>query len=119
MMIVFIEYASGLINPMSYICFLIFFLINTTNLGAITSFKLKYNICCYPVAQIGDQMDRGCEETCECNPGGTFECSPRCKVPFIRRGKPLDDPLCFESPVDECCSIIACATENSGNNSNL
>lgn len=55
-------------------------------------------------------MDRGCEETCECMSGGVFECSPRCKHPYIRRGRRLNDPLCFESPVDECCSIVACAT---------
>ncbi|XP_063831692.1 putative epidermal cell surface receptor [Ostrinia nubilalis] len=62
--------------------------------------------------KIGERIDRGCEETCECSPGGTFECSPRCKHPYIRRGRRLNDPLCFESPVDECCSIIACATGN-------
>ncbi|CAB3246236.1 unnamed protein product [Arctia plantaginis] len=60
--------------------------------------------------KIGDRMDRGCEETCECMSGGVFECSPRCKHPYIRRGRRLSDPLCFESPVDECCSIVACAT---------
>lgn len=64
--------------------------------------------------QIGERIDRGCEETCECSPGGIFECSPRCKHPYIRRGRRLNDPLCFESPVDECCSIIACATGNGG-----
>ncbi|XP_039757749.1 putative epidermal cell surface receptor isoform X2 [Pararge aegeria] len=62
--------------------------------------------------KIGERVDRGCEETCECSSGGIFECSPRCKQPFIRRGRRLNDPLCFESPVDECCSIIACATGN-------
>ncbi|XP_052744098.1 putative epidermal cell surface receptor isoform X3 [Bicyclus anynana] len=62
--------------------------------------------------KVGERIDRGCEETCECSPGGVFECSPRCKQPFIRRGRRLNDPLCFESPVDECCSIIACATGN-------
>lgn len=59
-------------------------------------------------------MDRGCEETCECLTGGIFDCSPRCKHPYIRRGRRLNDPLCFESPVDDCCSIIACATNNAG-----
>ncbi|PZC76691.1 hypothetical protein B5X24_HaOG204322 [Helicoverpa armigera] len=63
--------------------------------------------------KIGERMDRGCEETCECIAGGIFDCSPRCKHPYIRRGRRLNDPLCFESPVDECCSIIACATDNS------
>ncbi|XP_049877919.1 putative epidermal cell surface receptor isoform X2 [Pectinophora gossypiella] len=62
--------------------------------------------------KIGDRIDRGCEETCECSPGGTFDCTPRCKHPYIRRGRRLSDPLCFESPVDECCSIVACATGN-------
>ncbi|XP_038207029.1 putative epidermal cell surface receptor isoform X2 [Zerene cesonia] len=62
--------------------------------------------------KLGEKMDRGCEETCECSPGGVFECSPRCKHPYIRRGRRLSDPLCFESPVDECCSIMACATNN-------
>ncbi|XP_047033477.1 putative epidermal cell surface receptor isoform X1 [Helicoverpa zea] len=66
--------------------------------------------------KIGERMDRGCEETCECIAGGIFDCSPRCKHPYIRRGRRLNDPLCFESPVDECCSIIACAT-GSGDNS--
>ncbi|XP_063539026.1 putative epidermal cell surface receptor [Cydia strobilella] len=60
----------------------------------------------------GDHVDRSCEETCECMPSGKFNCSPRCKHPYIRRGRTLNDPLCFESPVDECCSIIACATGN-------
>ncbi|KAM3962555.1 LOW QUALITY PROTEIN: stranded at second [Aphomia sociella] len=62
--------------------------------------------------KIGERLDRGCEETCECSSGGVFECSPRCKHPYIRRGRRLSDPLCFESPVDDCCSIIACATGN-------
>ncbi|KAJ0173765.1 hypothetical protein K1T71_010914 [Dendrolimus kikuchii] len=62
--------------------------------------------------KIGEHIDRGCEETCECAPGGAFECSPRCKHPYVRRGRRLNDPLCFESPVDDCCSIIACATGN-------
>nr|XP_037876204.1 putative epidermal cell surface receptor isoform X1 [Bombyx mori] len=62
--------------------------------------------------KIGDHMDRGCEESCECTPGGVFECSPRCKHPYIRSGRRLNDPLCFESPVDSCCSIIACSTGN-------
>ncbi|XP_041968891.1 putative epidermal cell surface receptor isoform X2 [Aricia agestis] len=62
--------------------------------------------------KIGDKIDRGCDETCECTPGGQLECAPRCQSPFIRRGRRLNDPLCFESPVDECCSIIACATGN-------
>ncbi|XP_075983326.1 stranded at second transmembrane protein isoform X3 [Anticarsia gemmatalis] len=62
------------------------------------------------IYKVGDRMDRGCEETCECTSGGTFDCTPRCKHPYIRRGRRLNDPLCFESPVDECCSIIACAT---------
>uniref|UniRef100_A0A2A4JUK9 Fibronectin type-III domain-containing protein n=1 Tax=Heliothis virescens TaxID=7102 RepID=A0A2A4JUK9_HELVI len=65
--------------------------------------------------KIGERMDRGCEETCECMAGGVFDCSPRCKHPYIRRGRRLNDPLCFESPVDECCSIIACATGNGDN----
>ncbi|XP_072930101.1 putative epidermal cell surface receptor isoform X4 [Epargyreus clarus] len=65
--------------------------------------------------KIGEHIDRGCEETCECSPGGSFDCSPRCKHPYIRRGRRLNDPLCFESPVDECCSIIACATGNGDN----
>ncbi|KAH9630788.1 hypothetical protein HF086_001016 [Spodoptera exigua] len=62
------------------------------------------------IYKIGERMDRGCEETCKCITGGIFDCSPRCKHPYIRRGRRLNDPLCFESPVDECCSIIACAT---------
>ncbi|XP_052756461.1 putative epidermal cell surface receptor isoform X3 [Galleria mellonella] len=62
--------------------------------------------------KIGERVDRGCEETCECTSGGVFECSPKCKHPYIRRGRRLNDPLCFESPVDDCCSIIACATGN-------
>lgn len=66
------------------------------------------------VYKIGDRMDRGCDETCECSSGGIFDCSPRCKHPYIRRGRRLNDPLCFESPVDECCSIIACATGTGG-----
>ncbi|CAH2045785.1 unnamed protein product, partial [Iphiclides podalirius] len=60
--------------------------------------------------KVGERIDRGCEETCECTPSGVFDCSPRCKHPYIRRGRRLNDPLCFESPVDECCSIIACST---------
>ncbi|XP_045528071.1 putative epidermal cell surface receptor isoform X1 [Pieris brassicae] len=59
--------------------------------------------------KLGEKMDRGCDESCECASGGLFECSPRCKHPYIRRGRRLNDPLCFESPVDECCSIVACA----------
>ncbi|KAG7298153.1 hypothetical protein JYU34_018932 [Plutella xylostella] len=64
------------------------------------------------VYKIGDKLDRACEESCECAPGGSFDCSPRCKHPYVRRGRRLGDPLCFESPVDDCCSIIACATGN-------
>ncbi|CAH2094377.1 unnamed protein product [Euphydryas editha] len=60
--------------------------------------------------KIGEHLDRGCEETCECTSSGTFECAPRCQHPYIRRGRRISDPLCFESPVDECCSLIACAT---------
>ncbi|KOB75087.1 putative epidermal cell surface receptor, partial [Operophtera brumata] len=60
--------------------------------------------------RIGEKLVRGCDEICECSSGGIFECSPRCKHPYIRRGRRLNDPLCFESPVDACCSIIACAT---------
>ncbi|XP_063387665.1 putative epidermal cell surface receptor [Cydia fagiglandana] len=62
--------------------------------------------------KVGHHVDRSCEETCECMPNGKFNCSPRCKHPYVRRGRTLNDPLCFESPVDECCSIIACATGN-------
>ncbi|XP_026314931.1 putative epidermal cell surface receptor isoform X3 [Hyposmocoma kahamanoa] len=62
--------------------------------------------------KIGDHIERGCDESCECTLPGIFECSPRCKHPYIRRGRRLNDPLCFESPVDECCSIVACATGN-------
>ncbi|CAG9565313.1 unnamed protein product [Danaus chrysippus] len=62
--------------------------------------------------KVGEHIDRACEETCVCTPGGHFECSPRCKHPYIRRGRRLDDPLCFESPVDICCSIVTCATGN-------
>ncbi|XP_050666015.1 putative epidermal cell surface receptor isoform X2 [Leptidea sinapis] len=62
--------------------------------------------------KMGEKMDRGCEETCECMPGGIFECSPRCKHPYILRGRRIIDPLCFESPVDECCSIMACSTSS-------
>lgn len=40
----------------------------------------------------------------------------RCKHLYIRRGGRLSDPLCFESPVNECNSIIACATGNGGKN---
>ncbi|CAK1583427.1 unnamed protein product [Parnassius mnemosyne] len=60
--------------------------------------------------KVGEHIDRGCEETCECTATGVFDCSPRCKHPYIRRGRRLNDPLCFESPVDECCSLIACAS---------
>ncbi|XP_013171001.1 PREDICTED: putative epidermal cell surface receptor isoform X2 [Papilio xuthus] len=62
------------------------------------------------IYKVGDRIDRGCDETCECTTSGIFECSPRCKHPYTRRGRRLNDPLCFESPVDECCSIIACST---------
>ncbi|XP_073950661.1 stranded at second transmembrane protein isoform X2 [Choristoneura fumiferana] len=62
--------------------------------------------------KIGERIDRACEETCECIAGGIFDCSPRCKHPYIRRGRRINDPLCFESPVDQCCSIIACATDS-------
>lgn len=64
--------------------------------------------------RIGETIPRGCEEICECSSLGTFECSPRCKHPYIRKGRKLNDPLCFETPVDECCSIMACATGNHG-----
>ncbi|KAJ2953164.1 hypothetical protein O0L34_g737 [Tuta absoluta] len=64
------------------------------------------------IYKIGERIDHGCEETCECQPGGNIDCSPRCKHPYIRKGRRLTDPLCFESPVDECCSIVACATGN-------
>ncbi|GBP13449.1 Putative epidermal cell surface receptor [Eumeta japonica] len=58
----------------------------------------------------GDHIKRGCEEICECV-NGKWACHPRCQHPYIRRGRKLDDPLCFESPIDECCSIIACAAD--------
>ncbi|XP_045452953.1 putative epidermal cell surface receptor [Melitaea cinxia] len=62
--------------------------------------------------KVGEHVDRGCEESCECTPSGTFECTPKCQHPYIRRGRRISDPLCFESPVDECCSLIACASGN-------
>ncbi|XP_013182860.2 putative epidermal cell surface receptor [Amyelois transitella] len=69
--------------------------------------------------KVGERVDRGCDDTCECVPGGILECFPRCKHPYIRRGRRLNDPLCFESPVDDCCSIIACATGNEGKGTKL
>ncbi|XP_068618964.1 putative epidermal cell surface receptor isoform X2 [Battus philenor] len=68
--------------------------------------------------KVGERIDRGCEESCECTSAGIFECSPRCKHPYSRRGRRLNDPLCFESPVDECCSIIACSTGTADPKSN-
>lgn len=62
--------------------------------------------------QIGEKVERGCDEKCVCVSGGRLECEPRCSGPFFRRGRISDDPHCKVKPVeDACCVILVCAAD--------
>lgn len=79
--------------------------------------KLDRNLTQYnPVllsssAQINQVMNKGCDERCTCAEGGQWLCLPRCSGIFIKRGKTITDPSCYEKPTqdDECCSVMVCA----------
>lgn len=39
-----------------------------------------------------------------------MNCTDRCATPLIRKGKKIDDPLCFAQSTDDmCCSVLVCA----------
>lgn len=57
----------------------------------------------------GQKLEIGCESVCTCR-NGTMDCEERCKTPFFRSGKKIDDPLCSAKIADDhCCSIMVCA----------
>lgn len=67
-----------------------------------------------PLPQINQVMNRGCDERCTCAEGGQWLCLPRCSGLFIKRGKAIAGPNCYEKPAkdDDCCSVMVC-TDNS------
>lgn len=59
----------------------------------------------------GEKIEDGCESVCTCM-NGKMQCQERCTVPFFRRGKKIEDPLCSEKAVeDPCCSILVCEAD--------
>uniref|UniRef100_A0AAR5Q6V1 Epidermal cell surface receptor n=3 Tax=Dendroctonus ponderosae TaxID=77166 RepID=A0AAR5Q6V1_DENPD len=57
----------------------------------------------------GETLQLGCDSTCTCK-NGKLNCEDRCKGPFIRKGKRIEDPLCSEKASDDpCCSVLVCA----------
>lgn len=65
-------------------------------------------------SQVGEVMDKGCDERCECKYGGHWECYERCQKPLIKRGTKIDDPNCIEKDYDdECCAQLVCQEEKS------
>ncbi|XP_056635330.1 putative epidermal cell surface receptor isoform X1 [Diorhabda sublineata] len=57
----------------------------------------------------GDKIENECESICTCT-NGTMQCKDRCQSPLFRKGKKIDDPLCFAQPTEDmCCSILVCA----------
>ena len=68
------------------------------------------------VYKIGEKFNRGCNETCTCTSNGEIECEKRCKRPLERRGFARNDKFCREMPTeDECCVMIQCTQEDTGN----
>jgi hypothetical protein len=63
-----------------------------------------------PLQQVGEMLDKGCEERCICRKGGKWSCEPRCQGALVQREKLKNlDPHCFErASNDECCSIVRC-----------
>lgn len=60
---------------------------------------------------IGEEISRGCEETCVCSDEGKVtNCQPKCVSPKFRVGR-NKDPYCSEQVVegDECCAFLMCA----------
>lgn len=60
--------------------------------------------------QVGEALEKGCEERCICHDAGKWECEARCQGVFVQRGKMQNlDPHCYErSTSDECCSTVRC-----------
>ncbi|KAK9878490.1 hypothetical protein WA026_022385 [Henosepilachna vigintioctopunctata] len=59
--------------------------------------------------QEGEKLETDCDSVCICS-NGNMDCMDRCRKPFIRRGKNLDDPLCKEKLTDDpCCATLICA----------
>uniref|UniRef100_A0A6P7FGH2 Epidermal cell surface receptor isoform X1 n=1 Tax=Diabrotica virgifera virgifera TaxID=50390 RepID=A0A6P7FGH2_DIAVI len=59
----------------------------------------------------GVKIENGCDSICTCT-DGSMKCTDRCKTPFFRKGKKIDDPHCFAKSVeDECCSILVCSDD--------
>ncbi|XP_060536769.1 putative epidermal cell surface receptor isoform X1 [Cylas formicarius] len=57
----------------------------------------------------GERLENGCDSVCVCE-NGTMECTDRCKGPFFRKGKTIEDPLCTAKDSDDhCCSVMVCA----------
>ncbi|CAH1181924.1 unnamed protein product [Phyllotreta striolata] len=74
---------------------------NVSNAGACQQGGLTY--------EHGYKIENGCDSICTCL-NGTMNCTDRCAQPFIRKGKKINDPLCFAQSTDDmCCSVLVCA----------
>ncbi|XP_076257887.1 stranded at second transmembrane protein isoform X2 [Rhynchophorus ferrugineus] len=57
----------------------------------------------------GEKLEIECDSICTCR-NGKMDCEDRCKGPFFRRGKKIEDPLCSAKETeDRCCSVMVCA----------
>ncbi|KAF7269805.1 hypothetical protein GWI33_017167, partial [Rhynchophorus ferrugineus] len=57
----------------------------------------------------GEKLEIECDWICTCR-NGKMDCEDRCKGPFFRRGKKIEDPLCSAKETeDRCCSVMVCA----------
>lgn len=58
-------------------------------------------------------IEKECDERCTCEDSGDWKCSLRCGGVFIKRGKLIDDPMCYEKPAkdDDCCAVMVCADD--------
>lgn len=62
--------------------------------------------------QVGEQLNKECEERCICQKGAKWSCEPRCQGAYRKRDdeklKNLDSH-CFERlSSDGCCSTVRC-----------
>lgn len=60
--------------------------------------------------QVGELLEKGCEERCMCQSEGKWKCEARCQGVFVQRGKMKNlDPHCYErSTNDDCCATVLC-----------
>lgn len=86
--------------------YIIIFNSNNNKLTIILYFTVSF----FFLLQIGEIIDKNCDERCTCNEGAAWICAPRCTKQYFKRGKKIDDPLCREipSPDDECCAYMIC-----------